>query len=154
MKIKLGINTGFALNRFPEPEEWGRIVGDLGLHYVQFTADLLNPSLPDEIVDDNISRINESSRRYGFRIETTFTSAFTRVNHLAHPDEMIRRYWISWFKRYVDISKWIGAESMGSHFGIMSVKDLNERKDAILKKNIEGWKEISKHAKNTGLKYL
>jgi len=43
-KFKLGINTGFATNRFPEPEVWLRIVGkDLGLRCVQFVADLLNP---------------------------------------------------------------------------------------------------------------
>ncbi|MBI2579587.1 MAG: sugar phosphate isomerase/epimerase [Candidatus Aenigmarchaeota archaeon] len=154
MKLKLGINTGFAVNRFPEPEEWSRIVGDLGLRHVQFTADMLNAALPDEIVNDHISRINECSRANGFAIETTFTGAFTRVNHLSHPDESLRKYWISWFKRYAEISRRLGAESMGSHFGIMSVRDLKERKDEMLQRNIDGWKEISVHAKATGLKYL
>ena len=28
MKLCLGINTGFAVNRFPLPEEWMKIVGE------------------------------------------------------------------------------------------------------------------------------
>ena len=28
MKAKLGINAGFAINRFPEPHVWLRIVGE------------------------------------------------------------------------------------------------------------------------------
>ena|SRR3989344_8571542 len=154
MKVKLGINTGFAVNRFPEPEQWSKIVGELGLHYVQFTADMLNPSLPDDIVDDQISRINTCSKQNGFRIETTFTGAFTRVNHLSHPYELVRKYWISWFKRYADISKRLNADSMGSHFGILSVNDLQSRKEEMLKITIEGWKEISFYAKAIGLKYM
>ncbi|MGC9054682.1 MAG: hypothetical protein ACP5KS_12465 [Candidatus Hydrogenedens sp.] len=44
MPIVLGINTGFAINRFVEPDDWTRIVSEeLGLQVVQFTADLLNP---------------------------------------------------------------------------------------------------------------
>ena len=32
MQVKLGINAGFAINRFPEPHVWLQIVGEeLGL---------------------------------------------------------------------------------------------------------------------------
>ena len=35
MAFSLGINTGFALNRYSEPEEWTRIVGEvLNYHYM------------------------------------------------------------------------------------------------------------------------
>ena len=117
MSYRLGINLGFAVNRFTEPEIWTRICGvDLGVKHIQFTADLLNPALPDGIIDSNISRINECCEKYGLVIQSTFTSAFTRVNHLAHPDREIRDYWINWFKRSADITSGLGARSMGSHF--------------------------------------
>ena len=50
MTYRLGINTSFALNRYQEPEEWSKIIKNSGVNYVQFTADLLNVSLPEKIV--------------------------------------------------------------------------------------------------------
>ena len=41
---RLGINLGLTVNRYIEPEVWTKIVAeDLGLGYVQFVADLLDP---------------------------------------------------------------------------------------------------------------
>ena len=51
MRVRLGVNTGFAINRYPDADDWVSIVADeLGLDTVQFTADLLNPSLGESIV--------------------------------------------------------------------------------------------------------
>lgn len=158
MAIRLGINTGFALNRFTSPEEWIPLVSkEFGIKLVQFTADLLNPSLPDEIISSQIRRIKKLSADYGIEIRHTFTSAFTRVNHLAHPDPALRNYWLGWFKRFTDISGELGAESMGSHLGIYTVEDYNN--PATRKKRffqvIESWKEIAKYAaEKKTLKYL
>lgn len=157
MKATLGINTGFALNRFTTPEEWIPLVGDVfKLKTVQFTADLLNPSLPDEIIDVQLGRIKELTDAYGVEIKSTFTSAFTRVNHLAHPDPVLREYWLKWFYKFIDISIELGAESMGSHFGILTVKDNNDpaAKEERIRQNVDGWKKIATYAKGKGLKYL
>jgi len=122
-KYELGINTGFAINRFPEPEEWIRLVReDLGLKYVQFVADLLNPFLPEEVINEQVNRIKQSANKYSIKIDTTFTSAFTRVNHLMHPDEIQRKLWLNWFKDFFKISASLGARGSGGHFGILSVK--------------------------------
>lgn len=156
MPVKLGINTGFALNRFTSPEEWIPIVGDLGLKTVQFTADLLNPSLPDGIIQAQIKKIRDMTGDRGIRITSTFTSAFTRVNHLAHPDPDFRKYWLDWFYRFVDISAALGAECMGSHFGILTVRDNSDehvRKERF-EQNVNGWKKIARYAQTKGLKYL
>ena len=100
MSIRLGLNLGFAVNRFSEPEEWTRICHqELGIKYIQFTADLLNPSLPDDILNSHLKRIVKGCEINGLIIQSTFTGAFTRVNHLAHPDHEIRNYWINWFKK-------------------------------------------------------
>lgn len=123
-KPKLGINLGFCINRFPEPEVWAKIVGkELGLRWVQFVADLLNPFLPQRIIEKEIKRIQESVAKYELVIETTFTSVFTRVNHLLHPDPEQRKVWFEWFKKWFEISARLGAKGSGSHFGIFSVSD-------------------------------
>ena len=153
----LGINTGFAVNRYSEPEEWIPIVGEeLGLKRVQFTADMLNPSLPADILSSQIKRITAACRMHGVEISSTFTGAFTRVNHLAHPDEAVRSYWVDWFKRFVDLSVDLGARSMGSHFGIFTHRDNSDPERRALRRaqNIEGWHQIGEYAQQKGLEFL
>ena len=59
---RLGINTGFAVNRYAEPEEWIRIVGEeLELKVVQFTADMLNVDLPANVIVNQVDRIQKAS---------------------------------------------------------------------------------------------
>lgn len=157
MNLKLGINTGFALNRFPLPEEWMKIVGeDLGLRYVQLTADLINPALGEEIVADYVKRINALGKKYNVKIDSIMTGAFTRVNHFSHPDPQVRAYWLNWFKKFIDIGVALGATNMSSHFGIMSYYDLRhpERRVRVLQQTVDAWKEIAVYAKQKGMKYL
>ena len=41
MDVRLGINTCFAVKRWPRPIEWARVIrNDLGLRLVQHTLDL------------------------------------------------------------------------------------------------------------------
>lgn len=157
MDFRLSINTGFAVNRFTEPEEWTRVIGEeLGLRSIQMTADLLNPDLPSSIIAKEIKKIRRGCEAYNTNITGTFTGQYTRLNHLAHPNRDIRAHWIQWFKKLVDISVDLGAETMGSHFGIFTYKDnQNEHtREERRKQNIEGWHEIGLYAREKGLQYL
>ncbi|HID05670.1 MAG TPA: hypothetical protein EYP10_00830, partial [Armatimonadetes bacterium] len=157
LHVKLGINCGFAINRFPEPEVWTQIVGEvLGLRYCQFVADLLNPFWSERVITDQIARIRDCTARYGIQIETTFTSAFTRVNHLLHPDPLMRRMWFDWFRKFFEISKQLGARGSGSHFGIMSVRDCQDacRRRELTREGIRLWQELTKVAADIGLEFL
>ena len=90
-KYKLGINTGFAVNRYAEHEVWVDIVSkELGLKVVQFTADMLNVDLPEKILISQTNKILRACNSNDIDITSSFTGAFTRVNHLAHPDKDIR----------------------------------------------------------------
>ena len=157
MNVTLGINTGFAINRFPEPDDWTSIVADeLGLDNVQFTADLLNPFLPESLIQKELCTIRDLCERKGIRVQTTFTSAFTRVNHLMHPNLEVQRVWSDWFKRFFRLSRELGAEGAGSHFGIMSVRDnadpaVRERR---IRQGVDAWRELSEYGASLGLKYL
>jgi len=156
-QFSLGINTGFAVNRYSEHEEWIRIVGDsLGLRYAQITADMLNVSLPADIIISETKAILKNCKKYNVKINSSFTGAFTRVNHLAHPNPEIRKYWILWFKKFVDLSVDLGCTSMGSHFGIFTKFDETSlsRRNERRRQNIEGWHEIADYAKQKGLQYL
>lgn len=154
MKLRLGINTGFALNRFPIPEDWMKIIHDLGLKYVQLTAEMLNPSWDEEIVNDYVERIMILSKQYGIKIDSIMTGAFTRVNHFSHPDLKARRFWINWFKKFIDLGVELGATNMSSHFGIMSHYDLRNRKEEVLLQTVEAWKELAEYAKSKEMQYL
>lgn len=157
MHVTLGINTGFAINRFPEPDDWiGIVANELGLDTVQFTADLLNPFLPETVVQREAEKIRSLCAAKAVRIETTFTSAFTRVNHLLHPTPEIQRVWVDWFKRFFALSRTLGAEGSGSHFGIMSVRDnadpmVRERR---IQQGVDAWRELSDYGAELGLRYL
>jgi len=156
-QFRLGINTGFAVNRFAEPDDWTHIVGQtLGLRYVQFTADLLYPWYGPEVVEAQITAINACAEQHEINIETTFTSAFTRVNHVMHPDAGIRRAWIDWLKSFADISCGLGAIGVGSHFGIMTVRDCADpaRHRHRVNEAIEAWREIADHCSGLGMEYL
>jgi len=156
-RFRLGINAGFAINRFPEPEVWLRIVGeDLGLRYVQFVADLLNPFLPPEVIGDQTARVRESARRYNVKIDTTFMSAFTRVNHLLHPDALQRDVWFDWFKRWLKIAADLGARGSGGHFGILSVTDFKNKEQRALriKEGVSSWQQLARFGSERGLQFL
>ncbi|MCL4694362.1 MAG: hypothetical protein KJ060_17870 [Candidatus Hydrogenedentes bacterium] len=157
MHVTLGINTGFAINRFPEPDDWVAVVADeLGLANVQFTADLLNPFLPEAVVRREAETIRDLCARKSIRVQTTFTSAFTRVNHLMHPNPEIQQVWIDWFKRFFRLSRDLGAEGGGSHFGIMSVRDnadpaIRERR---IQQAVNAWRELSEYGAEIGFDYM
>jgi sugar phosphate isomerase/epimerase len=157
MSYRLGINLGFAINKYIEPEVWTRIVRkDLGLRYVQFVADLLNPFWPASYIQDQVRRIKEAAKEHDIVIESLFTSSFTRVNHLMNPDAEARKIWLDWFKRFLDIGGEFGAKNAGSHFGIMSFDtyDNPDKRQFILDEGVKGWEELTFYAREKGYECL
>jgi sugar phosphate isomerase/epimerase len=157
VSYRLGINLGFAINRYIEPEVWAKIVAkDLGLKYVQFVADLLNPFLPEAYVKDQIRRIKAAVKEHGIVIESLFSSAYTRVNHLMHPDAEARKIWLGWLKRFLDTGAEFGAKNAGTHFGIMTFDtyDNPDKRKFILDEGVKGWQNLSFYAKEKGYECL
>ena len=156
-KWSLGINLGFAVNRFPEPQVWTQIVGErLGLRKVQFVADLFNPHLSHGVVAEHVRRTVRAAQAHDISIDTTFTSAFTRVNHLLHPDRSVRDHWEEWFNGFVELSAQLGARGSGSHFGIFSVHDFDDAGTRRVRfdEAVERWGRISRRAREVGLQFL
>ena len=153
MKLKLGTNLGFAINKYIEPEVWTRIVSeDLGLRGVQFVADLLNPSLPEECIDSQLKRIKTAIAEHNISVDSIFTSAFTRVNHLMHPDGEARKIWIKWFEKLLWIGAELGAKTGGSHFGILTFDSYDDvkKREFLIEEGVSGWQKLSFYAKELG----
>jgi sugar phosphate isomerase/epimerase len=157
MIARLGVNLGFATNRYPEPDDWARIVGEeLGLHTVMFAADLLSMFYPQQVIDEQVEEVRRQARYHGFRIDSIFTAAFTRVNHVCHPNPEIREQWVGYLRRLAQVGARMGARTMGSHFGIMSMRDYlspdaRERMTGIA---VENWHRIAETAREAGIEYL
>jgi len=155
MDIKLGINLGFAINRYIEPEVWAKIVGnDLGLKHVQFVADLLNPFLPDCYVASQTRRIKESANAHGISVDSVFTSAYTRVNHFMHPDAEAREIWYDWFVKLLRIGGDLGCKIGGSHFGILTVDSYDRDYNYLVEEGVKNWQRLSFAAKEMGYECL
>jgi len=157
MGYRLGINLGFAANRFVEPEEWTRIVREeLGLNYVQFVADLLNPFLPGDYIESQLERVNDCIKTYDLKVESIFTSTYSRNNLLMHPDEQARMIWFDWYKKLLDIGAALDARSAGSHFGILTVKsnDTPDEREFIIEEGVKGWQALSYYASELGYSEL
>ncbi|MFC4779363.1 sugar phosphate isomerase/epimerase family protein [Paenibacillus sp. GCM10023252] len=155
--LKLGMNLGFAINKYVEPHVWARIVAEeMGVKNIQFVADLLNVFLPDEIIQEQVELIQKNTSKYGLEVTSTFTSAFTRVNHFMHPDAKQRKVWLEWFKKFAKVSREMGAHCTGSHFGILTFADYDDaaRREHMISEGIKNWNELSWYARDLGMTCL
>lgn len=153
MKINLGLHLGFASTRFNNPKIWTEIVkNEFNLEYVQFVSDLLEPAMPDKVINDQIKKINYYTKKNSIKIKHTMTSP--RYNYIGSTDIQVSNYWKNWLKKFLKISSQIGAEGAGSLLGIYSFDDLKNNSKATRKKIINGWVDLSSYAKKCGLKYL
>ncbi len=123
--FSLGINTCFAVKRWPQPEEWSAIVRDeLGLDLVQHSLDLVDLGGPE--VDDlaQATRVRDATVAAGIEVHSTFTGlAAYSSNLLLDPDPAARRRAERWFERAIAFSSASGARHVGGHVGSLSVAD-------------------------------
>lgn len=157
MRYNLGINTGFAVNRFCDPKELFKFIKkELNIRNVQLSADLISPFYNKKLLGKQIKKYKREINRNSIFISSIFTGAFTRFNHLAHSDKEIQKFWINWFKILVNVSSDLDCDTIGSHFGIFSYKDDNNKKLRKIrrKQNIENWHEVAEYAKTKGIKNI
>lgn len=157
-KFELGMNTYFAVKRWPEPEVWVSMVKkDFGLDVAQFDLDLLDPRTTEPARSIQAQKIKESAQKNKVKIQGTFTGgAGYHQNLLLHPDYEMRIDALDWFNNAVVISEKIGAESLGAIYGALSVYDFNneKKKNYIITELKYSLHTIASVAKEAGLKYL
>ncbi len=157
-EIKLGINNCFAVKRWPEPEEWCRIIREeLDLTYVQFTFDLVDPFV-SKPARPKISRdIAKVVRQFGLILYTTFTGlSFYSFNQLLHPDIRMREQALRFCEEAVLMTSEIGAKATGGPLGSLSLKDFNnpQRREYLTNQLIESLQYLAGFASSLGQEYL
>ena len=158
-EIVLGINTCFAIGRYPEPEEWLRVVTEeLGLSHVQFSFDLLDPVIVDwDVVQRKCSHIAELAAAAGVHIDTATTGEVPhKSNALLDPDPTIRRCYLRWYENLIRASSILGAEGSGVYLGTLSSKDNAdpERRSYLISVLMEEIAHLTEIAKSEGQKYF
>lgn len=154
----LGVNNCWAVKRWVEPEAWVEIVASkLDLEYVQFSFDLLDPRVNPEALDYMVSRILDSCREYGVRIQSCFTGlAAYSFNLLSHPYLPLRADGFDWYTKALALASRLKAEAVGGHVGALSVKDYRDerRRRLLLSSLVEALRSLSYMGWSLGLKQI
>jgi sugar phosphate isomerase/epimerase len=126
---RLGINTCFAVKRWPQPERWAALVaGELGLDLVQHSLDLVDLDVPPAAVTDQVTRLRAACAGTGLTLHSTFTGlAAYSSNLLLHPDGSARAQAQDWYRRVIGFTADAGARSTGGHVGAFSIEDYRDR---------------------------
>jgi hypothetical protein len=154
----LGVNTGFALKRWPEPEAWTEIVArELALREVQLSFDLLDPGLPGPCLRDLCARTRKAAAHEGLHIPSTFTGLVAYAqNLLAHPEAEVRGQARTWFVSGLAVTAAVGATATGGHLGAMSVRDYADpgRRATMRRELLRSVRGLAAEAKAAGLECL
>ena len=126
--FNLGINLGFAVKRWPEPQAWAKFIREeLELDFVQFTYDLLDPWWPEDVIREMAAEIRQVSQDWGITIHSAFVGlANYTYNGLLHPKPAGRATMLEWWKRAIRVAALLGAREMGGPLGGMSYSDAGD----------------------------
>jgi sugar phosphate isomerase/epimerase len=156
--LHLGINTCFAVKRWPEPEQWISIVtDDLGLQYCQFSLDQIDPLLDESATAAYAASVQKHAAESGLRIHSAFTGlAAYSWSQLLHPERAVRQAAVRWYRRAIDITAGLGAAGVGGHLGAFSVRDAADqaRRHLLLDELAEYIGGLSTYADAQGLSFL
>ncbi len=145
--VIFGVNTCFAVKRWPEPDEWSRLLAEMGVTHAQFSFDLADPMLVGD------PAIYAETRRACEASGVSITSAFTGLipysqNLLGHPSTPVRGRAMDWYRSAIDATAVLGGSAVGGHIGALTVRqyrDLPDRRRGI-RRIVDGVRELADHA--------
>jgi hypothetical protein len=157
MQLQLGINTCFAVKRWPRPDDWAPIVCNrLSLSLVQHSLDLVDLAECDSYAS-GIQELVDTANAYKLTLHSTFTGLVAySANLLLHPNRSKRNSARRWFGRVIRYSAQIGANATGGHIGAFSVEDWRnpERRRVIWAHLRASLAVLASDARQAGLHYL
>jgi sugar phosphate isomerase/epimerase len=112
-KIYLAVNNCFASKRWTRPSEWLQIVKDLGLSYVEASAD--NECDPlystPEYIQNWIQEVKEYSCKTGVKVANLYSGHGTYTTlGISHTDHSVREYLLNnWLKEMLKIANELDA---------------------------------------------
>ena len=148
MDVRLGVNTRFAVKRWPRPEDWAPIVRDrLGLSLVQHCLDLVEPPLGTGSIVAPASAVRKAMVAHDLELHSTISGqAVSSANLLLHPDADARTAARIFYHRAIAFSARIGARATGGHVGAFALHDWT---DAGLRR--KRWAEMRAALSNLAL---
>jgi D-erythrulose 1-phosphate 3-epimerase len=154
-EVTFGLNTCYAIKRWPEPAEWAAIAARLGVRRVQFSFDLLDPVLNGSA--DAYAATRRACEERGIAITSAFTGLISySQNSLAHPSDAVRARARDWYEAAIDASVALGAQGLGGHIAAVSVRDYHDpaSRTRAVDHTIEAVRALAERAAERGLGYL
>ena len=95
---------------------------------VQFSFDLLDPMVNEDVLSEIIPRTLDSGKKYGIRLQSCFTGGIVyNSNLLLHPSSNMRKWHaFDWYAKAINLSEKLHVETMGGHMGALTVKDFKD----------------------------
>lgn len=123
MTWELGISTNFAIKRWPNPDDWARIVKEeLGLDQIQFSFDQFDPRSRQDSLRAYADRVRNACEKYGLHLHSTFTGlSIYSHNLLLHPLPEGRADGEDWFMQAFAMTQALGADAIGGPYGGMDM---------------------------------
>ena len=156
--IHLGINTCFAVKRWPEPDVWVTIVAEeLGLDCCQLSLDLVDPALERDATFAYAADVAAAAERTGVHVHSTFTGlAAYSGSQLLHPTAAMRDAAERWFERAIELTARMGVAGTGGFVGAFTVRDATDgdRRAELLAAYGASLRRLADHARTHGLQFL
>jgi sugar phosphate isomerase/epimerase len=157
-KFALGVNTCFAVKRWPQAERWASLVqGEMGLGLVQHTLDLVQLDGPDALIAEQVQAIRDACAGHRLELHSTFTGlAAYSSNLLLDPDPKVRRWAEEWYSRAIRFTAAVGGRATGGHLGAFAVSDFRdpERRAELWSGFKESMRRLAAEARRAGLETL
>ncbi len=157
MALSLSVSTNPLINRVTDLEELVRVCAeDIGTNRIQLTNEFINPVWPTSVQQRLVRQFDRAAARYGLTATSLMTGAQARLAAMGHPDADIRDWYESWFVEFGRIASDLGASSIGSQFGIMSIKDYDNPaiREARTGSILDGWCRIWEAVERFGLCFM
>jgi D-erythrulose 1-phosphate 3-epimerase len=158
MRLRIGVNTCFAVKRWPRPEDWAPMFRDrLGLRLVQHSLDLVDTGASAPGLEAQALAITEAVTEHGLELHSTFTGlAAYSSNLLLAPDAADRQAALAWYRSVIGFTGGIGGHATGGHIGCFSVPDWRDpARRAVLWDGLRAaLVELATEARTFGLDYL
>jgi sugar phosphate isomerase/epimerase len=158
MRLQLGVNTCFAVKRWPRPEDWAPIVRDrLGIRLVQHSLDLVSTDASAQGLHAQALAVSDAVASHGLELHSTFTGlAAYSANLLLAPDASDRQAALAWYRTVIGFTAGVGGRATGGHVGSFSVPDWRDpARRAVLWDGLQAaLAELAAEARTAGLDYL
>ncbi len=139
-KIHIGIDNCFAMKRWTKPDDWARVVKELGMKYIEVVPDMeAEPLLtPDDYRKDWINNVCEAQSKHGVQSVMMYSNNTTYDTiGMAHPDARVRDSIINrWFENFCQLASGIGADIGYFVHGLSEDILFDAQKRAVAQENV------------------